>query len=132
MQQHAPKVAAALDKAGIPFAFSSEGLQNPSEFVRGVSRAIHEGGLTEDQALRALTLNAAKMAGASDRMGRLPKARWQTSSWWRAICSPSSAHIRRVFVDGWPVNIDVPAAAPAGGRRGGADNAAGVALNRNR
>src|SRR5439155_23854978 len=73
MQQNAPKVAAALEKAAIPFAFSSEGLQNPADFLRGVSRAVREGGLTEEQALRALTVNAAKIAGAGDRGGPLAR-----------------------------------------------------------
>src|SRR5258708_17240402 len=71
MQQTAPKVPAALEKAGVPYAFSSEGLQTPADFLRGVTRAVREGGLTADQALRALTITAAKIAGASERGGTL-------------------------------------------------------------
>lgn len=120
MQQNAPKVAAALEKAGIPYAFASEGLQTPAEFLRGVSRAVREGGLTADQALAALTVNAAKMAGASDRVGALAKGRIANVLVVEGDLFSESARIRRVFVDGRPVNIDVPApAAPGGGRRGG-------------
>ena len=75
MQKNAPKVPAALEKAGIPYAFTSEGLQTPADFVRGVARAVREGGLTPDQALRALTVNAAKIAGAADRLGTLEKGK---------------------------------------------------------
>jgi len=119
MQQHAPLVPAALQKAGIPYAFSSEGLQTPAEFVRGVARAVRAGGLTPDQALQALTVNAAKIAGASDRLGTLAKGRIANVILVDGELFAEQARIRRVFVDGRPVNIEVPAAPPAGGRRGG-------------
>ena len=122
MQQHAPKVAAALDKAGIPYAFASEGLQNPSEFLRGVSRAVREGGLTEDQALRALTVNAAKMAGASDRVGAIAKGKMANVIMADGDLFNDTTHVRRVFVGGWPVNLDVPAVVTPGGRRGGGEH----------
>jgi len=119
MQQKAPKVAAALEKAGIPYAFSSEGLQTPAEFLRGVARAVREGGLTEDQALHALTVNAAKIAGASDRVGTLAKGRIANAIVVEGSLFGDQARVRRVFVDGRPVNIDVPPAQQQGtGRRG--------------
>ena len=120
MQQNAPKVPAALEKAGILYAFSSEGLQNPADFLRDVARSVHQGGLTEDQALRALTVNAAKIAGADARVGTLAKGKIANVIVVEGDLFGDQAHIRRVFVDGRPVNIDVPSAAPAnGGRRGG-------------
>ena len=118
MQQKAPRVPAALEKAGVPYAFSSEGLQAPSEFVRGVARAVKDGGLTQDQALKALTVNAARMAGASDRLGTLAKGKIANVILVDGELFTEQPRIRRVFVDGRPVNIDVPAAQPAGGRRG--------------
>jgi len=118
MQQNAPKVPAALEKAGIPYAFSSEGLQTPSEFVRSVGRAVRDGGLPPDQALRALTVNAAKIAGASDRLGTLAKGRIANVILVDGELFSDQSRIRRVFVDGRPVSIDLPAP-PAGGRRGG-------------
>ena len=120
MQQKAPRVPAALEKAGIPYAFSSEGLQAPAEFVRGVVRAVKDGGLTPDQALRALTVNAAKMASASDRLGTLAKGKIANVILVDGDLFADQPKIRRVFVDGRPVSIDLPPApAPAGGRRGG-------------
>jgi imidazolonepropionase-like amidohydrolase len=121
MQQNAAKVPAALEKAGIPYAFASEGLTAPADFLRGVSRAVRDGGLTPDQALRALTVNAAKIAGASDRVGTLAKGKIANAIVVEGDLFADQPHIRRVFVDGRPVSIDVPSAqAPAGGRRGGA------------
>jgi hypothetical protein len=118
MQRNAPKVPAALEKAGVPYAFSSEGLQTPAEFVRGVARAVRDGGLTADQALKALTINAARIAGASDRLGTLAKGKIANIILVDGELFAEQPRIRRVFVDGRPVNIDVPAAQPPGGRRG--------------
>ena len=118
MQQNAPRVPAALEKAGIPYAFSSEGLRTPDEFVRGVARAVRDGGLTADEALRALTVDAARIAGASDRVGTLAKGKIANVILVDGELFSDQPRIRRVFVDGRPVNIDVPAAQPAGGRRG--------------
>jgi imidazolonepropionase-like amidohydrolase len=120
MQQNAPKVPAALEKAGIPYAFASEGTQTPAEFLRGVARAVREGGLTADQALRALTVTAAKIAGADARVGTLAKGKIANVLIVDGDLFGDSPKIRRVFVDGRPVNIDLPPAqAPGGGRRGG-------------
>ena len=120
MQQTAPKVPAALEKAGIPYAFASEGVQAPAEFLRAVSRAVRDGGLTPDQALRALTVNAARIAGADARVGTLAKGKIANLLVVDGDLFAEAPKIKRVFVDGRPVNIDVPPAqAPAGGRRGG-------------
>lgn len=120
MQKNAPKVPASLEKAGIAYAFSSEGLQTPAEFLRGVARAVHEGGLTEDQALRALTVDAAIIAGAADRVGTLAKGKIANVLLVENGLFSDQVRVRRVFVEGRPVNIDVPVpATPGAGRRGG-------------
>ena len=120
MQQNAAKVPAALEKAGIPYAFASEGVQAPADFLRGVAHAVKDGGLTPDQALRALTVNAAKIAGADARVGTLAKGKMANVILVEGDLFADQPRIRRVFVDGRPVNIDVtPAQTPAGGRRGG-------------
>lgn len=75
MTQNAPKVPAALDKAGVIFAFASEGQATPADFVRNVVRTVKEGGLTPDAALRGLTSNAAKIAGVGDRLGTIEKGK---------------------------------------------------------
>lgn len=73
--QNAPKVPAALEKAGVMFAFASEGQATPADFVRNVARTVKEGGLTAEAALRALTANAAKIAGVGDRLGTIEKGK---------------------------------------------------------
>ena len=116
MRQNAAKVPAALEKAGIPYAFTIGGLQNPSDFVRNVARTVRDGGLPEEAAIKALTANAAKLAGAGDRLGTIEKGKMAN-----VIVTEGSlfdsGRIRHVFVAGWPVDLEFPAQAPAG--RGG-------------
>jgi imidazolonepropionase-like amidohydrolase len=116
MRQNAAKVPAELEKAGIPYAFTIGGLQNPSDFVRNVARTVRDGGLPEEAAIKALTANAAKLAGAGDRVGTIEKGKMAN-----VIVTEGSlfdsGRIRHVFVAGWPVDLDVPAQAPGG--RGG-------------
>ena len=117
MRQNAAKVPAALEKAGIPFAFTVGGLQSPAEFVRSVARTVKEGGLAEDSALKALTINAARLAGAAERLGTIEKGKMAN-----VIVTDGNlfdaSRIRHVFVAGWPVDIEVAAQPPAGRGRG--------------
>ena len=117
MRQNAAKVPAALEKAGIPFAFTVGGLQSPAEFVRSVARTVKEGGLTEDSALKALTINAARLAGAAERLGTIEKGKMAN-----VIVTDGNlfdaSRIRHVFVAGWPVDIEAAAQPPAGRGRG--------------
>jgi len=117
MRQNAAKVPAALEKAGIPFAFTVGGLQSPAEFVRSVARTVKEGGLAEESALKALTINAARLAGAAERLGTIEKGKMAN-----VIVTDGNlfdaSRIRHVFVAGWPVDIEAAAQAPAGRGRG--------------
>ncbi|MBN8879420.1 MAG: amidohydrolase family protein [Sphingobacteriales bacterium] len=65
------KTAAALQKAGVMFAISDDDSQ-----TRGRNLAFNAGtaaayGLTKEEALQAITLNAAKMLGVSDKAGSI-------------------------------------------------------------
>lgn len=113
---NAPKVPAALEKAGVPFAFSSDGLREPRDFVRNVGRAVREG-LSEDAAIRALTITAAQIAGAADRLGSLERGKIANLVVTQGSLFDERLQIRHVFVDGRPVDTE---AQPAGGAgRGG-------------
>jgi imidazolonepropionase-like amidohydrolase len=115
----APKTPSALDKAGIVFAFSSEGIREPREFVRNVGRAIKEG-LSPDTAIRALTINAARIAGADARLGSLEPGKIANVVLTDGDLFEERTRVKHVFVDGRPASIeDAP---PQGGRgrgRGG-------------
>lgn len=71
---NAPKVPAALNKAGVTLAFSATGLREPRDFVRNAAHAVREG-LNAEAALSALTLDAAKIAGADTRVGSVEKGK---------------------------------------------------------
>ena len=73
--------------------------------------------LPADAAIRALTADAAKIAGAGDRLGTLEKGRIANLLVTEGDIFDNAMRIRHVFVDGRTVSIDD---APAqGGGRGG-------------
>ena len=116
---NAPKVPAALAKAGVTFAFSAEGLRDPRDFVRNAARAVREG-LSADAALRALTLDAAKIAGADARVGSIEKGKIANLVITDGDLFEDRTQIKHVFVDGRMLVIEPPAPQRGGGRgRGG-------------
>lgn len=70
----APMNPGMLAKAGIPFALTSAGLRNRTEFMANVRKAV-ENGLTEQQALEALTTTPARLIRAEDMVGTLQPGR---------------------------------------------------------
>ena len=117
-QQNAPKIPAALATAGIPFTFTSGG-QTAGDFVRAVGRVIKEGGLAPDVALRALTIEAARMARAADRTGSIEKGKIANVIVVEGDLF-DGGRIRHVFIDGNPVTLEAPPPQGQTGRgRGG-------------
>jgi hypothetical protein len=118
-QRDAPGIPAKLAAAGVPFAFTSGGA-SPADFIRNAGRVVNEGGLSVDAALRALTLDAAQLAGAADRTGSLEKGKAAN-----VVVTDgdlfAGGRVRHVFIDGYPVEIPPPAptATGRGGRGGG-------------
>lgn len=115
---NAPRAPAALEKAGVPYAFTSGGLQNLGDFIRNAARVVKEGNVPADATLRALTVNAARLAGAADRLGTIEKGKIANLLVTEGDLF-ENGRVRHVFVDGRPVDIDVPAAQPTGRGRGG-------------
>lgn len=114
----APKVPAALAQASVPFAFASNGA-TPANFVRNAGRVIKEGGMAADAVLRALTLDAARIAGAADRVGSLERGKIANIV---AVEGDifDGGRVRHVFIDGRPVEVTAETAPQAGrGGRGG-------------
>ncbi len=108
---NAPKVPAALQKAGVTFAFSGAGLRDPRDFVRNVGRAVRAG-LPAAAALRAMTADAAKIAGAGDRVGTLEKGRIANILVTEGDVFDERMKVKHVFVDGRLVQIDDAPAQP--------------------
>jgi len=115
----AAKTPGALEKGAVTFAFSSGNLQQPRDFVRNAARAVKEG-LSADAAVRALTLDAARIAGAADRLGSLEKGKIANVIVTDADLFEDRARVVHVFVDGRKVEAEPVAPAGRGGRgRGG-------------
>lgn len=68
--ERAPGNPAVLAQAGIDFAFTLHGLDDQADFWANVRKAVDHG-LEPEQALAALTTNAARIAGIEDKAGRL-------------------------------------------------------------
>ncbi|MAT55285.1 MAG: amidohydrolase [Saprospirales bacterium] len=70
----APTNPARLEKAGMQFAITSEGVQRKSDFIGKVKEAI-KNGLSKEQALKALTYTPAELTGSLDELGSLEKGK---------------------------------------------------------
>ena len=112
---NAPKTAAALASAGVPFAFATAGLNEPADFVKNAAKAV-QSGLSREDALRALTLQAATIAGAADRLGSLETGKIANVLVTEGELFDEKMQIKHVFVAGRPITIEPPAS--EGNRRG--------------
>lgn len=70
----APTNPGVLEKAGVKFALTTFGLDAPRDFWANIQQAIANG-LTEKQALIAVTETPAAMLGISDKVGTLEKGK---------------------------------------------------------
>ncbi|MBN8685947.1 MAG: amidohydrolase family protein [Chitinophagales bacterium] len=101
------KTAAILQKAGVVFAISDDDSQ-----TRGRNLAFNAGtavtyGLDKEQALAAITLNAAKVMGVADKTGSIEagkEANFVISS--GDILDMSTSNVTDAFIQGRKVNLD--------------------------
>ena len=95
----ARSAAGALAAAGVPFGFGSVGLKDPKEFVANV-RVASERGLAHDAAIRALTLDAATLAGAGARLGSIERGKRANLLVTEGDLLDAKSKIKHVFVGG--------------------------------
>ena len=110
----APTSPAELAAAGVRFAFSSGGAATPQEPLEGVRKAV-AAGLPADAALRALTLDAARIFGAHDRLGSIETGKIANLVVATDLPWVEGVEVKQVFVDGrrFAVREEKPKAAPA-------------------
>lgn len=65
------KIPMALFEKGIPFAICTDYYENPVELLRICAALSIAEGLPSNEALKAITINAAQITGISDRVGSL-------------------------------------------------------------
>lgn len=102
---NAPKGPAVLDKAGVLFAFESNGLSDPKDFLKNAQKTVANG-LSKDAAIKALTLNAATLAGAADRLGSLERGKIANVIVTEGELFEEKSAIKYVFVNGRPVKLN--------------------------
>ena len=117
----APTTPMALHDAGVPFAFYSDSITDPSDVIAGARTAV-EAGLDHDLAVRAMTLSAAELFGVADRLGSLEAGKLANLVVTDGDLLAESTKVRIVFVDGRRFEPDTNA---AGSARMGRGEAAG-------
>ena len=106
--------AAALSRAGVPFAFASDGIAKADTFPAQVRKAIANG-LSKDDALDALTRKAAAIAGLDKRLGTLEVGKLGHVVVMTAPFDDEKAKVRYVLADGIKFDMEkTPAAAQKG------------------
>jgi imidazolonepropionase-like amidohydrolase len=95
---NAPATAAALKKAGVPFAIYSDGLA-PAELFRNIRSAITKG-LSAEDALAALTSQPAAIYGLGDRLGTIEKGKMANLTITDGDLFGEKTRVRHVFIEG--------------------------------
>jgi hypothetical protein len=95
----APSTPGALAKAGVKFAFYSDGLAAPKDIFKNLRRALGAG-LAADAALRAFTLDAAEILGVSDRLGSLEPGKIANVIVTDGDIFNEKTKVKHAFVDG--------------------------------
>jgi imidazolonepropionase-like amidohydrolase len=95
----APHTPARLAAAKVPFAFSSGTLSSPDKVFAGVRKAV-EAGLSEADALAALTLGPAKIFGLEGSLGSVERGKIANLVLATAAPWAEDTELRAVFVNG--------------------------------
>ncbi len=99
MREQAPAIPGMLAKAGVKFAFYSDGVDTAPELRRAIKKAM-DAGLSRADAIRALTLNAAEIYGVSDRLGSIDKGKIANLVVMKGDAFDEKATIEYLFIDG--------------------------------
>lgn len=103
----APSSPAALAKAGVKFAFTSDGIATPAEILKAVKKSV-DAGLAPDAAIRALTLSPAEIFGVADRTGSIEKGKIANLTVTDGDLFGEKTKIKMIFVDGKRFEIREP------------------------
>jgi imidazolonepropionase-like amidohydrolase len=118
MRDKAPSVPALLAKAGVRFAFYTDGIESAADLKKALKKAL-DAGLSRADAIRALTLNVAEIYGVVDRMGTIDKGKIANLVVMKGDAFEDKTTIEYVFVDGqeFHPSKDLQQGPPAGGGR---------------
>jgi imidazolonepropionase-like amidohydrolase len=106
-RDRAPSSPAALQKAGVKFAFYWEGTGSPKDALKNAKKAI-DAGLAKDAALRAFTLSAAEILGVGDRLGSIEAGKIANLVVADGDLFNEKTKVKMTFVDGRRYNVYEP------------------------
>ncbi|HMD41858.1 MAG TPA: amidohydrolase family protein [Candidatus Acidoferrum sp.] len=106
-RDRAPSSPAALQKAGVKFAFYSGGITTPKDLLPAVKKSI-DAGLAPDAALRALTLSPAEIYGIAERLGSIEKGKIANLVVTDGDIFDKKTKVKIVFVDGRKFEVREP------------------------
>jgi imidazolonepropionase-like amidohydrolase len=118
-RDRAPSTPTEFVKAGVKFALYSGGADNPREVLTNLRKAI-TAGLSEDDALRALTLSPAEIYGVADRLGSIEQGKIANLVVAKGSLFQEKPQVQFILVDGVkfepiPEAPPPPGAPPTGG-----------------
>ena len=98
-RDRAPSSPAALNKAGVKFAFYSGAMTAPKDLLPAVKKSI-DAGLSPEAALRALTLSPAEIFGVADTLGSIENGKIANLVVTDGDLFDKKTKVKLVFVDG--------------------------------
>jgi imidazolonepropionase-like amidohydrolase len=107
-RDRAPSSPAALQKAGVRFAFYFEGSGSPKDALKNAKKAI-DAGLAPDAALRAFTLSAAEILGVGDRLGSIEPGKIANLVVSDGDLFNEKTKVKLAFIDGRRYEVHEPA-----------------------
>ena len=117
LRDKAPSSPAVLAKQGVMFAFYSDTIDQPRDCLRAVKKAMDQG-LSQSDALKALTLNVAQMYGVGDRMGSVEKGKIANLVVTSGELLQERPQVKMIFIDGVKYDPVPEAPTPGAGRMG--------------
>jgi len=102
-RQLQPTTPAVLAKNGVLFALVS-GAGKTGEYISGIRKAI-DNGLSADDALRATTINPAKIIGIDRQLGSLERGKIANIVVTDKPIFDKESKVKRIFVDGHEVKV---------------------------
>jgi hypothetical protein len=120
LRDKAPSAPAALQKAGVKFAFYSDGAP-PQDLLKNARKAV-EAGLSADAAVKAFTLDAAEILGVANRLGSVETGKIANLVITDGDLFGEKTKVKMVFVDGrkFDVRDTPPSARPSDSTGAGA------------
>jgi len=106
-RDRAPSTPAALEKAGVKFAFYSDSLPSPKDFLKNAKKAI-DAGLAADAALRAFTLSTAEILGVADQTGSIEPGKIANLVIADGDLFNEKTKVKMTFVDGRRYEVHEP------------------------